>query len=99
MNIPLSQLARCIDQTNLNPTASAAEVHDFARQAIACRFRAVAVMLSWVPLVTSVLHGSETTVVAPVGFPLGSGTTAAKVGEAQWALQHGPRDIEIDMVM
>ncbi len=94
-----TELRQSIDQTNLNPNASRAEIAAFVNEARAEEFGAVAVMLSWIPLATELLEGSRTTVVAPIGFPLGTCTTAGKVAETEWAIAHGPHSIEIDMVM
>lgn len=99
MHLAETQLRRSIDQTNLNPNASQAEISAFVDEAKAQGFGAVAIMLSWIPLATEILGGSHTTVVGPIGFPLGTCTTAAKVAETGWAIAHGPRSLEIDMVM
>ncbi len=99
MDITETQLARSLDQTNLDPNATAADIAAFVTDARAHVFCAVAIMLSWIPLATDILRGSRTTVVAPIGFPLGTCTTASKVAETEWAITHGPADIEIDVVM
>ncbi len=99
MNITETQLARSFDQTNLDPSATAADIAAFVADARAHDFCAVAIMLSWIPLATDILGVSRTSVVAPIGFPLGTCTTASKVAETEWAIAHGPADIEIDVVM
>ena len=99
MNITELQLARAIDQTNLSPIASAADIALLANQAKMHNFCAVAIMPSWIPLASEILEGSQTTVVAAIGFPLGTCTTASKVAETEWAILHGHSKIEIDVVM
>lgn len=92
-------IARLIDQTNLKPEATQHEIADFVKQAREYRFRAVAIMPGWIPVARRLLGEGETTIVAAVGFPLGTTPTAGKVRETVWAIQNGPPDIEIDMVM
>lgn len=99
MDITESQLVRSIDQTNLSPSATQAEIVAFVTSARAFGFCSVAVMPVWVPLSTQLLQGSRTTVVAAVAFPLGTCTTYSKVAETEWAVEHGPGNVEIDMVM
>lgn len=94
-----AELARYIDQTNLNPAATEKEMTEFILQARAYGFRTAAMMTSWVPLATRLLAGSRTSIVASVGFPLGTYPTDCKAAEAAWAIENGRQDIEIDMVM
>ena len=92
-------LARSIDQTNLNPNATESEIAAFVIKASAYKFCSVAIMPVWIPLATQILQGGQTTIVAAVGFPLGTCTTFSKVAETKWSIEHGPKNIEIDMVM
>jgi deoxyribose-phosphate aldolase len=99
MKITDNQLVRAIDQTNLNPNATEAEITAFVNIARTYNFCSVAIMPAWIPLASRLLQGSQTTVVAAISFPLGTSTTPSKVAETKWAIEHGPDDIEIDMVM
>ena len=99
MDITENQLLRSIDQTNLSPSITQAEIVAFVTRARAYGFCSVAVMPVWIPLATQLLQGSQTTVAAAVAFPLGTCTTFAKVAETKWSIEHGPGSIEIDMVM
>jgi deoxyribose-phosphate aldolase len=92
-------LARYIDQTNLNPDASADEMADFFREVREWGFRTAAIMPAWVPLATEILAGSDSSIVSSVGYPLGSYSTASKVAETRWSIENGRADLEIDMVM
>jgi len=92
-------IARLIDQTNLKPEATAAEIGSFVTQAKKNKFCAVAIMPGWIPLAGQLLAGGETTVVAAIGFPLGTTPTEGKVAETAWAIKNGPPGTEIDMVM
>jgi deoxyribose-phosphate aldolase len=93
------QLVRSIDQTNLNPNATESEIMAFVNNARTYNFCSVAIMPVWIPLATQILQGAQTTVVAAIGFPLGTCTTFSKVAETKWSIEHGPKNIEIDMVM
>ena len=93
------ELVRCIDQTNLKPEATEGEMRDFIEEAKRYRFYGVAIMPFWIPLATKILKGGETRIVACIDFPLGTSPTELKVAETKWALENGPTDIEIDMVM
>jgi len=92
-------IARLIDQTNLKPEATAAEIASFVTQAKEHRFCAVAIMPGWIPLANQLLGDGDTTVVAAIGFPLGTTPTEGKVRETMWAIKNGPPRTEIDMVM
>jgi len=97
--ITKEELARYIDQTNLNPAATQTDMALFVEEAKSYSFRTVALMTSWVPLATQILEGSTTSIVASVGFPLGTYPTESKVAETKWAINNGLKNIEIDMVM
>lgn len=99
MKITENQLVRSIDQTNLNPNATEPEIVAFVNNARTYNFCSVAIMPVWIPLATQILQGGQTTVVAAIGFPLGTCTTFSKVAETKWSIEHGPKNIEIDMVM
>lgn len=98
-NFTENLIARSIDQTNLRPNATEREISSFIEEAKQYNFCTVAIMPAWIPLATSILKGSQTTVVAAIDFPLGTGTTYSKLSETIWAIDHGPEDIELDMVM
>jgi deoxyribose-phosphate aldolase len=92
-------IANLIDQTNLKPEATPAEITAFVTRAREHKFRSVAIMPGWIPLAARLLGKAETTVVAAIGFPLGTTPTEGKVSETLWAIENGPPDTEIDMVM
>lgn len=93
------ELVRYIDQTNLKPEATENDMAQFIKEARAYGFRVVAIMPLWIPLAVQILDGSSTTVVAPIGYPLGTTPSELKVVETEWAIENGPGDIEIDVVM
>lgn len=95
------EIVRYLDQTNLRPNATTEEIRKFAEEAVKNNFYGVAIMPRWIPLVADILKGSDTRIVAAIGFPLGTVTTHDKVEETKWAIKQceGKCDIDIDMVM
>lgn len=91
-------LARYIDHTLLRATASEAEIKKLCQEAVEHSFFAVCVNSCHVAFAAQLLKKySEICIASVVGFPLGAMTTEAKVFEAQEALKHGAK--EIDMVV
>lgn len=101
MHLPKTdaELAALIDQTNLKPHASQAEMTAFLQDAHACGFASTAILPCWVPLAAQILAGSQVAVGPAIGFPLGATPTSAKVAEVTWCLEHCCENIEFDMVM
>ncbi|MDP9171730.1 MAG: deoxyribose-phosphate aldolase [Acidobacteriota bacterium] len=91
------QVARLIDHTILKPEAVRAEVMRVCAEALAYEFASVCVNSGWVSLVAAQLKASPVKVCTVAGFPLGAGSTAAKVAETRDALAGGAQ--EIDMVI
>jgi deoxyribose-phosphate aldolase len=90
-------LARMIDHTLLRPDATIAEIERLCAEALQYCFATVCVNPTHVPRCASLLRNSVVKVCAPIGFPLGATSTAAKVAEAIHAIQEGAT--EVDMVM
>jgi deoxyribose-phosphate aldolase len=90
-------LARYIDHTLLKPNATEEQIRNLCAEALEFNFRSVCVNPTWVPLVASLLHGSEVLTCTVVGFPLGANEPAVKAMEARRAIRNGAR--EIDMVL
>ena len=90
-------LARYIDHTLLKPQATEEQIRQICAEALEFNFRSVCVNPTWVPLVASLLRGSEVLTCTVVGFPLGANEPAIKAMEARRAIRNGAR--EIDMVL
>jgi deoxyribose-phosphate aldolase len=93
-------LASMIDHTLLKPEATPAMVIKLCEEARFYRFATVCVNPVHVKLCLSQLATTEkpkVQVCTVVGFPLGANVEAIKVSEAQTALNHGAK--EIDMVI
>src|ERR1700689_1624769 len=90
-------VARLIDHTILKPEATRDEVGQVCAEAVRFEFAAVCVNPFWTKFVKSELGDSPVKVCTLAGFPLGAGSTAAKVAETLAALRDGAE--EIDMVI
>jgi len=95
-----AMLAAMLDHTLLKPQATPAQVIKLCEEARYYRFATVCVNPVHVKLCLSQLATTEkpkVQVCTVVGFPLGANVEAIKVSEAQTALNHGAK--EIDMVI
>ncbi len=93
-------LASLLDHTLLKPEATPAQVIKLCEEARFYRFASVCINPVHVKLCLSQLATTEkpkVQVCTVIGFPLGANVEAIKVSEAQTALNHGAK--EIDMVI
>ncbi|MBO4350792.1 MAG: deoxyribose-phosphate aldolase [Proteobacteria bacterium] len=90
-------LARIIDHTYLKPDGDRAQIEKLCAEARQYKFASVCVNTTMVHLASELLKDSGVNVCAVIGFPLGAGTTASKVFEAQEAVRCGA--VEVDMVI
>ena len=90
-------LARFIDHTLLKANGTEEMVRKLCAEALEFNFRSVCVNPTWVPLVASLLRGSDVLTCTVVGFPLGATEPAIKAMEARRAIRNGAK--EIDMVI
>ncbi|MGL5886159.1 deoxyribose-phosphate aldolase [Lactobacillus mellis] len=97
MDLTTAELARYLDHTNLKPDATQADIEQTCQEAKKYQTASVCVNAHWIPLVKAQLADSPVNPIAVVGFPLGATSTAAKVAEAQDAMNAGAE--EIDMVI
>lgn len=90
-------LAKYIDHTLLKPEATMPQVDQIIAEAKTYQFASVCLNPYWVKRASEALQDSNVKVVTVIGFPLGATTTAAKVFEAQDAIENGAD--ELDMVI
>lgn len=90
-------LARIIDHTYLKPDGDREQIEKLCAEARQYKFASVCVNTTMVHLASELLKDSGVNVCAVIGFPLGAGTTASKVFEAQEAVRCGA--VEVDMVI
>jgi deoxyribose-phosphate aldolase len=89
-------LARYIDHTQLDATATREQIERLCEEAKAHGFHTVCVNGRWVSLVAELLGGSKVAVGGVVSLPLGADSTKVKVAQARDAIFAGAD--EIDMV-
>jgi deoxyribose-phosphate aldolase len=97
MGISRKELAKIIDYTLLNPSATRDQVERLCDEAKSYGVYAVCVNSIWVPLAINTLRGTDVKVCSTVGFPLGASLTTVKAFEAQTVVGLGAA--EVDMVM
>jgi deoxyribose-phosphate aldolase len=90
-------LAPYIDHTLLQPSATREDLVKLCDEARSYGFATVCVTASNVALCARLLEGCGTRPIAVVDFPLGAGSTEAKVSETREAVRAGAA--EIDMVI
>lgn len=88
---------RYIDHTLLKPEATEDQIKVITQQAIDNHFFSVMVNPYWVPLVHSMVAGTDVKAATVIGFPLGANATSIKVAEAKQAIADGAD--ELDMVI
>lgn len=91
------QFAQTIDNTLLRATSTRDEVLRLCDESAARSFAAVCILPCWVPDAAHALTGTQVSVCTVASFPLGAGTTAAKVCEAQDAAANGAQEIDVVM--
>nr|WP_202115071.1 deoxyribose-phosphate aldolase [Gilliamella sp. Pas-s27] len=89
--------ANYIDHTLLAMNATKDQITKLCEEAKQYHFYSVCVNSGYVPLVASLLKGSDVKVCSVVGFPLGAMLTSAKAFETEMAVKAGAQ--EIDMVI
>ncbi len=89
------KLNRYLESTLLKPTVTEREIELLIADAIAEQFIGICVPPFWVKKVKRELRESDIQVVTVIGFPFGYETTAAKVAEAQAALEAGADELDV----
>ncbi|MGQ9557464.1 MAG: deoxyribose-phosphate aldolase [Desulfurispora sp.] len=90
-----NRLASFIDHTLLSPTATLPDIERLCAEARQYGFAAVCINPCYVPAASRALQDGPVGVCTVIGFPLGAGSTAAKVAEAAAALQNGATELDV----
>ena len=91
------EIAKMIDHTMLKADATTETITRYCGEAREHGFASVCVNSCHVPLVSSLLKGSDVKTCCVVGFPLGAMLTTAKAYEAAQSVKAGAH--EVDMVI
>lgn len=97
MAIKPRDMAKMIDHTLLNATATVKDIRQLCQEAIEYEFASVCVNPIFVPLAAKLLKDSSVKTCTVIGFPLGASTSETKALETKNAIKNGAQ--EIDMVM
>lgn len=97
MAIKPRDMAKMIDHTNLNATATIDDIKELCEEALEYQFASVCIHPIYVPLATKMLQESSVKVATVIGFPLGANTSETKAFETKNAIKNGAD--EVDMVM
>ena len=93
----MKNIVKIIDQTNIKPTATAADIKRTCKEARDFGFRGVCVNPQWVKLAKKLLEDSETKVVVLIDPPMGQSSHSERVKMCQKARRDGAD--ELDAVM
>lgn len=89
------EIAKMIDHSLLKPMLTAAELDEGCRVAREYDVASVCILPYYLLRASERLHGSDVLPTTTVGFPHGGHTTFTKVTEAEQALDHGARELDL----
>jgi deoxyribose-phosphate aldolase len=95
MALRLEELAKTIDHSLLDPTATFQDVERTCEEARTHHFAAVCVLPSCVPLAADALRGCDVKVCTVVSYPFGADITKAKVAAAEACITAGADELDI----
>ena len=93
----INQLAKIIDQTNINEKAGAQDIKKSCQEVREYGFRGLCVNPKWVKLVKKELKGTGSKVVVLVDPPMGQSTTARRVKICKKAKKNGADELDVVM--
>lgn len=88
-------IAPLIDHALLDPTATPEQVDKCCQEADRYQFATVCVYPVYVRQAAELLQGKTPKVCTVIGFPTGATTAAAKLYEAQEAVEHGATELDV----
>jgi deoxyribose-phosphate aldolase len=99
MKLSKAELVRILETTILKPDGTRQEVITLCEDALKYNFVVACTHPCYTSLAKSIVQGSSTKVMTPVGFPFGANTTAVKVYEAQDAIKNGADELDMMLAM
>jgi deoxyribose-phosphate aldolase len=88
-------LARYIDHSLLNPTATSEEINQCCTQADQYHFPVICIYPSMVKPAKEFLQGKQVKICTVIGFPTGANTSATKLQEALEAVENGAVELDV----
>lgn len=95
MALRLEELAKTIDHSLLDPTATLQEVSAACRDARAHHFASVCVLPFCVPHAVEALRGCDVKVCTVVSYPFGADGARAKIAAAEACIQAGADELDV----
>lgn len=95
IDYPEIDIAPLIDHALLDPAATPEQVEKCCQEADRYHFAAVCVYPVYVKRAAELLHGRTPKVCTVIGFPTGATTPAAKLYEAQEAVENGATELDV----
>jgi deoxyribose-phosphate aldolase len=90
-----AQVAAHIQQTDLRPEATRADIERLLAECVEHGFQATVVSPIWLPLALRTLRGTPVVVCTALDFPAGGDTTATVVRATREARQAGVEEVEV----
>jgi deoxyribose-phosphate aldolase len=97
MALRLEELAKTIDHSLLDPTATLQEVSELCEAARAHHFASVCVLPFCVPRAAEALKGCDVKVCTVVSYPFGADVAKAKIAAAESCIQGGADELDVVM--
>jgi deoxyribose-phosphate aldolase len=95
MRFTVDEVAGRIQQTNVYPAATRANIERLLAECVSHRFQGATVNPVWLPLAVKSLEGSGVKVCTALDFPIGGETTATVVRATAEARQAGADEIDV----
>ncbi|NEO34208.1 MAG: deoxyribose-phosphate aldolase [Symploca sp. SIO3C6] len=92
---PEIDIAPLIDHALLNPTATPEQLENCCQEAERFKFATVCIHPVYVKTAAELLYGKVPKVCTVIGFPTGATTSAAKLYEAQEAVENGATELDV----
>ncbi len=89
------EISAYIDHSLLIPSATPDKVQQWCEEADRLQFPTVCVYPTYVRQATHLLQGKKPKVCTVIGFPTGASTAAAKLYEAQEAVENGATELDV----
>jgi deoxyribose-phosphate aldolase len=93
----VEELAKTIDSTLLEPTATQADIEQLCREAAENHFASVCIFPYYVPQAQRLLRGQDVKVGTVVAFPYGADIRRAKIAAAENAVASGADELDVVM--
>lgn len=93
----VEELAKTIDTTLLEPTATQADVEKLCRDAAEHHFASVCVFPYFIPFAKKIVRGQDVKVGTVISFPYGADTQRAKILAAENAVAAGADELDVVM--